>query len=278
MWTLHCREHRFPSEVRWRHKLAAHDIAVHRRQAEPLPGGVSIISPPPRPRPSAMSVLSNGPVHRTSRSGDLRPPARVVGEEEGTPACRAARVACSLWRRRGREGCGEHVGDRPVRPSGVRVRPSVRTVSFLAACLARSRRVGATHFPKEHSTLWPRLHTVLMVSTFMGELHNIRLKELCTKTCHWLRDCAPSLTGKLIHLSQRASERVQGNCNNLCIQSRQHPLVTCILRIRKQSVSLSDHCDLKSRPDNVLVPTLCLSRPFMFFVHNGVRSGVFVEP
>ena len=127
---MHCGEYRFPSEVRWRHKLAAHDIAVHRRQPEPLPGGVSIISSPPRPRPSAMSVLSNGPVHRTSPSGDLRPPARVAGDGEATPACRAARVACSLWRRRGREGCGEHVGDRPARP-----RPSVRTVSFHAACL-----------------------------------------------------------------------------------------------------------------------------------------------
>ena len=104
------RVQRFPSEVRWRHKLAAHDIAVYRRQPEPLPGGVSIISSPPHPRPSAMSVLSNGPVPRTSPSGDLRPPARVAGDGEGTLACRAARVACSLWRTGGgRERAAENM-------------------------------------------------------------------------------------------------------------------------------------------------------------------------
>lgn len=185
----------------------------------------------------------------------------------GPPGC-PSRVFFVADRRRGREGCGEHVGDRPVRPS---VRPNC----LFPRSLPRSRRVGATHFPKEHSTLWPRLHTVLMVSTSVGELHNIHWKELCNATCHWLRDPAPRLT--LGSSFNTAREFQSGLYVNITIPV--FKVISILLsHVRKQSVSLSDHCDLKSRPDSVLVPTLSLSRPFMFFVHNGVRSGVFVEP
>ena len=99
----------FIPEARWRHKLAAdHSDVTWQSLVVGLNRSLAAFpssqrrSLPPSASSARRSVLSNGPTDRTSPSGDLRPPARVRGHGEGPIVCRAARIACSLWQRRGR--------------------------------------------------------------------------------------------------------------------------------------------------------------------------------
>ena len=99
----------FISEARWRHKLAAdHSDVTWQSLVVGLNRSLAAFpssqrrSLPPSASSARRSVLSNGPTDRTSPSGDLRLPARVRGQGEDPIVCRPARIACSLWQRRGR--------------------------------------------------------------------------------------------------------------------------------------------------------------------------------
>ena len=153
MWIVDIAEYPFISESRWRHKLAAHDAAVPRLQPEPLPGGVSIISSPPHPRSSVRDVCfierAGAPHIAVGRSPPSCPSRRRRGRHSRLPGCPRRVFFVADERERGlRRTCRGSTG------------PSVRPNCLFPRSLPRSRRVGATHFPKEHSTLWPRLHTV----------------------------------------------------------------------------------------------------------------------